>query len=115
MRLEVFLETVGVSQSTLKGLPPHLGFAVAVTHYWLRHARPRPLTDKYLTLLKALLLGLVYGEFRRRSQGGMAQSMNQNTQTDSHNVEFINIELCEVQPMTPPLLVYQGLQQRDQC
>ncbi|CDQ94137.1 unnamed protein product, partial [Oncorhynchus mykiss] len=69
VRLEVFLETVGVSQSTLKGLPPHLGFAVAVTHYWLRHARPRPLTDKYLTLLKALLLGLVYGEFRRRSQG----------------------------------------------
>ncbi|XP_070977391.1 single-strand DNA endonuclease ASTE1-like [Oncorhynchus clarkii lewisi] len=66
VRLEVFLETVGVSQSTLNGLPPHLGLPVAVTYYWLRHAHPRP--DH--PLLQALLLGLVYGELcrQRKSQ-----------------------------------------------
>lgn len=106
MRLEVFLETVGVSQSTLKGLPPHLGLPVAVTYYWLRHAHPRP----DLPLLQALLLGLVFGELcrQRKSQRGMDQSMNENTHTATHNLEFIN-KVREVQPMTPPLLVYQGL------
>uniref|UniRef100_A0A8C7LBV0 Asteroid homolog 1 n=1 Tax=Oncorhynchus kisutch TaxID=8019 RepID=A0A8C7LBV0_ONCKI len=54
-RLEVFLETLGVSQSTLNGVPPHLGLPVAVTYYWQRHAHPRP--DR--PLLQALLLGLV--------------------------------------------------------
>ncbi|CAB1321272.1 unnamed protein product [Coregonus sp. 'balchen'] len=58
VRLEVFLETLGVSQSTLNGLPPHLELPVAVTCYWLRRARPRP--DR--PLLQALLLGLVYGQ-----------------------------------------------------
>uniref|UniRef100_A0A4W5K717 XPG N-terminal domain-containing protein n=1 Tax=Hucho hucho TaxID=62062 RepID=A0A4W5K717_9TELE len=61
VRLEVFLETLGVSQSTLNGLPPHLGLPVAVTCYWLRHAHPQP----DLHLLQALLLGLVYGELCR--------------------------------------------------
>ncbi|XP_071251840.1 single-strand DNA endonuclease ASTE1-like [Salvelinus alpinus] len=71
VRHEVFLKTLGVSQSTLNlnGLPPHLGLPVAVTHYWLRHAHPSPFTQQDLTLLKALLLGLVYGEFCRKSQG----------------------------------------------
>uniref|UniRef100_A0A8C7LFY4 Asteroid homolog 1 n=1 Tax=Oncorhynchus kisutch TaxID=8019 RepID=A0A8C7LFY4_ONCKI len=55
LRLEVFLVTVGVSQSIFKGLPPQLGLPVAVTYYWLRHAHPRP--DR--PLLQALLLGLV--------------------------------------------------------
>ncbi|XP_041709834.1 protein asteroid homolog 1-like [Coregonus clupeaformis] len=65
-RLEVFLETLGVSQSTLNGLPLHLRLCVAVTCYWLRRARPRP--DR--PLLQALLLGLVYGELcrQRKSQ-----------------------------------------------
>ncbi|XP_064802989.1 protein asteroid homolog 1-like isoform X2 [Oncorhynchus masou masou] len=66
VRLEVFLETVGVSQSTLNGVPPHLRLAMAVTYYWQRRAHPRP----DLPLLQALLLGLVYAEFcrQRKSQ-----------------------------------------------
>uniref|UniRef100_A0A4W5K764 XPG N-terminal domain-containing protein n=1 Tax=Hucho hucho TaxID=62062 RepID=A0A4W5K764_9TELE len=69
VRLDVFLETLGVSQSTLNGLPPHLGLPVAVTCYWLRHAHPRP--DR--PLLQALLLGLVYGELciKKKRQRGM--------------------------------------------
>ncbi|XP_036817406.1 protein asteroid homolog 1-like [Oncorhynchus mykiss] len=71
VRLEVFLETVGVSQSTLNGLPLHLGLPVAVTYYWLRHAHPRP----DLPLLQALLLGLVFGELcrQRKSQRGFIE------------------------------------------
>ncbi|XP_042168751.1 protein asteroid homolog 1 isoform X1 [Oncorhynchus tshawytscha] len=70
-RLEVFLETLGVSQSTLNGVPPHLGLPVAVTYYWLRHAHPRP----DLPLLQALLLGLVFGELcrQRKSQRGFIE------------------------------------------
>ncbi|XP_045569605.1 protein asteroid homolog 1, partial [Salmo salar] len=71
VRLEVFLETLRVSQSTLNGIPPHLELPVAVTYYWLRHAHPQP--DR--PLLQALLLGLVYGEFcrERKCQGVEAE------------------------------------------
>uniref|UniRef100_A0A674C721 Protein asteroid homolog 1-like n=1 Tax=Salmo trutta TaxID=8032 RepID=A0A674C721_SALTR len=71
VRLEVFLETLGVSQSTLNGIPPHLGLPVAVTYYWLRHAHLRP--DR--PFLQALLLGLVYGELcrQRKSQRGFIE------------------------------------------
>ncbi|XP_038843507.1 protein asteroid homolog 1-like [Salvelinus namaycush] len=71
VRLEVFLETLGVSQSTLNGVPPHLGLPVAVTYYWRRHAHPQP----DLPLLQALLLGLVYGELcrQRKSQRGFIE------------------------------------------
>lgn len=105
MQLKVFLETLGVSQSPLSGVPPHLRLPVAVTCYWLRHAHPLP--DQ--PLLQALLLGLVYGELcrQRKSQRGMAQSMNEKT----HYLELIDIEVCEVQPLTPPFLcnsVYGG-------
>uniref|UniRef100_A0A674AN30 Asteroid homolog 1a n=1 Tax=Salmo trutta TaxID=8032 RepID=A0A674AN30_SALTR len=62
VRLEVFLETLGVSQSTLNGVPRHLELPVAVTCYWLRHAHLQP--DH--PLLQALLLGLVYGELCRQ-------------------------------------------------
>lgn len=106
MRLEVFLETLGVSQSTLNGIPPHLRLPVAVTYYWLRHAHLRP--DH--PFLQALLLGLVYGELcrQRKSQTGMDQNMNGNTHTGTHNLECIN-KVREVQPMTPLFFVYQGL------
>ncbi|KAJ8004890.1 hypothetical protein DPEC_G00140990 [Dallia pectoralis] len=57
VRCEVFLETLGVSSSSLIGVPPKLRLPVAVTCYWLRHAKPQP--DQLL--LNALLLGLVYG------------------------------------------------------
>ncbi|XP_038838756.1 protein asteroid homolog 1-like [Salvelinus namaycush] len=71
VRQEVFLETLGVSQSTLNGVPPHLGLPVAVTYYWRRHAHPQP----DLPLLQALLLGLVYGELcrQRKSQRGFIE------------------------------------------
>ncbi|KAM9403925.1 single-strand DNA endonuclease ASTE1-like [Salvelinus alpinus] len=65
VRHEVFLETLGVSQSTLNGLPSHLKLPVAVTCYWRRHAHPQP----DLPLLQALLLGLVYGELCRQRKG----------------------------------------------
>ncbi|XP_045064384.1 protein asteroid homolog 1-like isoform X2 [Coregonus clupeaformis] len=73
VQLEVFLETLGVSQSTLSGVPPHLRLPVAVTCYWLRHAHPRP----ELPLLQALLLGLVYGELcrQRKSQRGCTRAL----------------------------------------
>jgi hypothetical protein len=95
-----------VSQSTLNGVPPHLGLPVAVTYYWLRHARQRP----DLPLLQALVLGLMFGELcrQRKSQRGMDQNMNENTHTATHNLACIN-KVREAQPMTPPLLVYQGL------
>ncbi|XP_029604664.1 protein asteroid homolog 1 [Salmo trutta] len=71
VRLEVFLETLGVSQSTLNGVPRHLELPVAVTCYWLRHAHLQP--DH--PLLQALLLGLVYGELcrQRKSQRGFIE------------------------------------------
>ncbi|KAL0985318.1 hypothetical protein UPYG_G00155410 [Umbra pygmaea] len=64
VRLELLLETLGVSQSSLSGVPPHLRLPVAVTCYWLRHAHPQP--DQ--PLLQALLLGLLFGELRRQRQ-----------------------------------------------
>eukprot|EP00063_Salmo_salar_P031484 XP_014006319.1 PREDICTED: protein asteroid homolog 1-like [Salmo salar] len=64
VQLKVFLETLGVSQSTLSGVPPHLHIPVAVTCYWLRHAHPLPDQPP----LQALLLGLVYGELCRQGK-----------------------------------------------
>ncbi|XP_021475946.2 protein asteroid homolog 1 [Oncorhynchus mykiss] len=71
VQLKVFLETLGVSQSTLSGVPPHLRLPVAVTCYWLRHAHSPP----ELPVLQALLLGLVYGELcrKRKSQRGFME------------------------------------------
>ncbi|XP_064802682.1 protein asteroid homolog 1-like [Oncorhynchus masou masou] len=71
VQLKVFLETLGVSQSTLSGVPPHLRLPVAATCYWLRHAHPPP----ELPVLQALLLGLVYGELcrQRKSQRGFME------------------------------------------
>ncbi|KAJ8004888.1 hypothetical protein DPEC_G00140970 [Dallia pectoralis] len=66
VRCEVFLETLGVSSSSLSGIPSSLRLPVAVTCYWLRHAKPQP--DQLL--LNALLLGLVYGVLcRQRAKG----------------------------------------------
>ncbi|KAL0985319.1 hypothetical protein UPYG_G00155420 [Umbra pygmaea] len=64
VRLELLLETISVSQSSLSGVPPHLRLPVAVTCYWLRHAHPQP--DQ--PLLQALLLGLLFGELHRQRQ-----------------------------------------------
>ncbi|KAK2845143.1 hypothetical protein Q5P01_011802 [Channa striata] len=62
-RLQVLLEALRVTQDSLSRLPPQLRLPVAVTCYWLREAQPPP--DE--TLLKALLLGLTYGDAQRHS------------------------------------------------
>uniref|UniRef100_A0A7N6F9Q8 Asteroid homolog 1 n=1 Tax=Anabas testudineus TaxID=64144 RepID=A0A7N6F9Q8_ANATE len=56
-RLQVILEALGVTEESLKHLPPQLRLPVAVTCYWLQKAQPPP--DQ--TLLKALLLGVSAG------------------------------------------------------
>ena len=63
VRLQVCLETLGVKEETLEGVPAHLRLPVAVTCYWLRWASPEP------TLLKALLMVMVQGELNRRTGG----------------------------------------------
>ncbi|XP_071390611.1 single-strand DNA endonuclease ASTE1-like [Centroberyx affinis] len=68
LRLQVFLEALGVKPTRLSGLPPHLHLPVAVTCYWMREASPPP--DR--SLLQALMLGLVTGETQRESAGSSA-------------------------------------------
>ncbi|CAL8238119.1 unnamed protein product [Merluccius merluccius] len=62
VRLQVCLETLGVQEETLEGVPAPLRLPVAVTCYWLRMASPEP----DLMLLKALLMVMVQGELNRR-------------------------------------------------
>ncbi|KAM4600397.1 single-strand DNA endonuclease ASTE1-like [Polymixia lowei] len=64
VRLRVCLETLGVNETTLTGLPAHLRLPVAVTRYWLQKASPRPDPK----LVQALLLGMVDGEIRRQRE-----------------------------------------------
>ena len=61
VKLQVCLETLGMEEGTLKGVPAHLQLPVAVTRYWLRRASPEP------TILKALLMVMVQGELNRRA------------------------------------------------
>ncbi|KAJ3597307.1 hypothetical protein NHX12_000835, partial [Muraenolepis orangiensis] len=60
VRLKVCLESLGVNQETMEGLPPHLRLPVAVTCYWLRRAKPD------LKLLKALLMVMIQGDLNRQ-------------------------------------------------
>ncbi|KAJ3597306.1 hypothetical protein NHX12_000834 [Muraenolepis orangiensis] len=60
VRLKVCLETLGVNQETMEGVPPPLRLPVAVTCYWLRRAKP----DR--KLLKALLMVMIQGELNRQ-------------------------------------------------
>ncbi|KAM4600398.1 single-strand DNA endonuclease ASTE1-like [Polymixia lowei] len=64
VRLRVCLETLGVNETTLTGLPAHLRLPVAVTRYWLQKASPRPDPK----LVQALLLGMEDGEIRRQRE-----------------------------------------------
>ncbi|CAL8238446.1 unnamed protein product, partial [Lota lota] len=63
VRLQVCLETLGVEEETLKGVPAHLRLPVAVTCYWLRRVSPEQM------LLKALLIVMVQGELNRQKGG----------------------------------------------
>ncbi|KAM4600320.1 single-strand DNA endonuclease ASTE1-like [Polymixia lowei] len=71
VRLRVCLETLGVNETTLTGLPAHLRLPVAVTRYWLQKASPRPDPK----LVQALLLGMEDGEIRRQREamGGLPE------------------------------------------
>ena len=63
VRLRVCLETLGVEEAWLDGVPAHLCLPVAVTCYWLMTASPEPNP----THLKALLMVMVQGELNRRN------------------------------------------------
>ncbi|XP_017549318.1 protein asteroid homolog 1 isoform X4 [Pygocentrus nattereri] len=67
VRLKVLLSTLGVMEYVLQSLPPHLCLPVCVTYFWMNSSKPKPSPS----LLKGLLLGLVYGELcRRRAMAG---------------------------------------------
>ncbi|XP_067304256.1 single-strand DNA endonuclease ASTE1 [Pseudorasbora parva] len=59
VRLQVFLETLGVSSTMLKGIPSVLQLQMLVTRYWLVNAQPQPCQVH----LWGLLVGMVYGKF----------------------------------------------------
>ncbi|CAL8249836.1 unnamed protein product [Boreogadus saida] len=63
VRLRVCLETLGVEEEALEGVPDHLRLPVAVTWYWLRRASPEK------RLLRALLMVMVQGELTRLTGG----------------------------------------------
>ncbi|XP_059909185.1 protein asteroid homolog 1-like isoform X3 [Gadus macrocephalus] len=118
VRLQVCLETLGVEEETLEGVPAHLRLPVAVTRYWLRRASPEP------RLLKALLMVMVQGELNRRKggttdwqgdtrhlskplDGVVAHSLNQ-WQACLKDASQLNLLLCK--PLPEPLYawLYQG-------
>ncbi|KAL0962036.1 hypothetical protein UPYG_G00334910 [Umbra pygmaea] len=69
VRLGVLCEVLGVKESCLAPLPPHLRLVVGVTGFWRREARPHP----SLPQIQALLLGMVYGEMARNCHPGQNQ------------------------------------------
>lgn len=58
VRLQVILDTLGVSCEMLKGTPDALQLQMFVTRYWLVNAEPQPCRVH----LWGLLLGMVYGK-----------------------------------------------------
>ncbi|CAL8299414.1 unnamed protein product [Gadus morhua 'NCC'] len=119
VRLQVCLETLGVEEKTLEGVPADLRLPVAVTCYWLRWASPEP------TLLKALLMVMVQGELNRRTGGTtgghhdtkhttqqlpdrvMAHSFNQ-WQACLYDASQLNLLLCKPLPEPHYAWLYQG-------
>ncbi|XP_030214615.1 protein asteroid homolog 1 isoform X2 [Gadus morhua] len=118
VRLQVCLETLGVEEETLEGVPAHLRLPVAVTRYWLRRASPEP------TVLKALLMVMVQGELNRRTGGAtgwqgvtshnphpldgvVAQSFNQ-WQACLKDTSQLNLLLCKPLPEPHYAWLYQG-------
>ncbi|XP_059909354.1 protein asteroid homolog 1-like [Gadus macrocephalus] len=118
VRLRVCLETLGVEEETLEGVPAHLRLPVAVTRYWLRRASPEP------TLLKALLMVMVQGELMRQKggttgwlgvtshisqplDGVVAHSFNQ-WQACLKDASQLNLLLCKPLPEPHYAWLYQG-------
>ncbi|XDV40699.1 hypothetical protein PO909_009731 [Leuciscus waleckii] len=58
VRLQVFLDTLGVSSAMLRGIPDALQLQMFVTRYWLVNAQPQPCQVH----LWGLLLGMVNGK-----------------------------------------------------
>ncbi|KAJ3597902.1 hypothetical protein NHX12_001418 [Muraenolepis orangiensis] len=87
VRLKVCLETLGVNQETLEGVPPHLRLPVAVTCYWLRRAKPD------LKLLKSLLMVMIQGELNR--QEGLTTALKIHVSSAAREVlqEFSSFQL----------------------
>ncbi|CAL8299544.1 unnamed protein product [Gadus morhua 'NCC'] len=117
VRLQVCLETLGVEEDTLEGVPAHLRLPVAVTRYWLRRASPEP------TVLKALLMVMVQGELMRQNgkagrqkvtnhhpqplDGVVAHSFNQ-WQACLKDASQLNLLLCKPLPEPHYAWLYQG-------
>ncbi|XP_059909358.1 protein asteroid homolog 1-like [Gadus macrocephalus] len=118
VRLRVCLETLGVEEETLEGVPAHLRLPVAVTRYWLRRASPEP------TVLKALLMVMVQGELNRQTGGTtgwqgdtshisqpldcvVAHSFNQ-WQACLKDASQLNLLLCKPLPEPHFAWLYQG-------
>ncbi|CAL8353990.1 unnamed protein product [Arctogadus glacialis] len=118
VRLQVCLETLGVEEETLEGVPAHLRLPVAVTCYWLRRASPEP------THLNALLMVMVEGELNRRTggptgwqgdtnhlsqplDGVVAHSFNQ-WQACLKDASQLNLLLCKPLPEPHYAWLYQG-------
>ncbi|XP_048010116.1 protein asteroid homolog 1 [Megalobrama amblycephala] len=60
VRLQVLLDTLGVSSTMLRGIPGALQLQMLATRYWLVNAQPQPCQVH----LWGLLLGMVYGKLR---------------------------------------------------
>ncbi|CAL8249412.1 unnamed protein product [Boreogadus saida] len=118
VRLQVCLETLGVEEETLEGVPAHLRLPVAVTRYWLWRASPEP------TLLKALLMVMVQGELTRLTggttgwqgvtshisqplEGVVAHSFNQ-WQACLKDASQLNLLLCKPLPEPHFAWLFQG-------
>uniref|UniRef100_A0A8C5BFX9 XPG N-terminal domain-containing protein n=1 Tax=Gadus morhua TaxID=8049 RepID=A0A8C5BFX9_GADMO len=114
VRLRVCLETLGVEEETLEGVPAHLRLPVAVTRYWLMRASPEP------TVLKALLMVMVQGELTRLTGGTtdtdhlsepldcvVAHSFNQ-WQACLKDASQLNLLLCKPLPKPHFAWLYQG-------
>ncbi|XP_056448633.1 protein asteroid homolog 1-like isoform X1 [Gadus chalcogrammus] len=118
VRLQVCLETLGVEEETLEGVPAHLRLPVAVTRYWLRRASPEA------TLLKALLMVMVQGELTRLTggttgwqgdtnhisqplDGVVAHSFNQ-WQACLKDASQLNLLLCKPLPEPHFAWLFQG-------
>ncbi|XP_060104857.1 protein asteroid homolog 1 [Heteronotia binoei] len=60
-RLQLLLDTLGVTASVLETVPGLLQLPVAVTCFWVRYSEPKV----KLQHMKALLLGMVFGELHK--------------------------------------------------
>ncbi|KAM8883385.1 single-strand DNA endonuclease ASTE1 [Synchiropus picturatus] len=65
-RLGVILEVFNIKESALALVPLNLRLPIAVTHFWLQEAKPKPSQAH----LEALLLGIVCAELTRMSHMG---------------------------------------------